>query len=80
MNRPGPVGLTILVAFSIPVIIEIRTIMAMLGYEIPASIFFPVAALIVALAVGLVLLLPEDEEDSQGNETGEATPGNQPAR
>jgi len=65
VNRPGPVGLTILLAFSIPVVIEARTLFAMVGIDIPARVYLPAAALVLALVFGALLLLPE--EDGEGN-------------
>lgn len=65
MRRPGPVGLLLLVAFSIPVVIEVRTVLSMVGIDIPAAVFFPVAAVAVALVVVALRVLPEGEESDR---------------
>lgn len=60
MNRPGPAGLLVALAFGIVFVIEGRTVLGMLGFELPLSVYFPVAGLLlVAMFVGL-LLLPKD--------------------
>lgn len=69
MKRPGPVGLVILLAFAVPAVIEFRTVLSMVGIDVPARIYFPAAALVVALVVGGVLLWPE-----AGPEGGEGNP------
>ena len=62
MNRPGPVGLTILLAFAIVGIVEFRTVLTMLGIDVAATVYFPAAVLLVALVIAVLLLLPEEDE------------------
>lgn len=66
MKRPGPTGLVILLAFAIPVVIEARTLFAMLGFDIPARIYLPAAAVVLAIVFSGLLLLPE-KEPPEGN-------------
>lgn len=64
MKRPGPVGLTLVVAFGAVFAIEFRTILVMLGIGVSAEVYYPVA--IGALVVILVTLLALPENDSRG--------------
>lgn len=66
MKRPGPTGLVILLAFTIPVVVEARTLFTMLGFDIPARIYLPAAAVVLALVFGGLWLLPE-KESPEGN-------------
>lgn len=57
MNRPSPAGLLVALAFGIVAVVEGRTVLGMLGFELPVSVYFPVAGLLlVAMLVGLLLL------------------------
>lgn len=57
MNRPSVAGLLVALAFGIVAVVEMRTVLGMLGFELPLSVYFPVAGfLLVALFVGLLLL------------------------
>jgi hypothetical protein len=58
VNRPGPAGLLILAAFAIVFIIELRTLLGMVGLEVTSSVYFPVAFVLLAAAFGALLLLP----------------------
>jgi len=66
MKRPGPVGLLLLLAFAIPVIVEARTLFALLGFDIPARLYLPAAAIVLAVVFGALLLLPGGDVD-EGN-------------
>jgi len=66
VNRPGPVGLVILLAFSIPVVIEARTLLVMFGFDVAMEVYLPAAGVLLALVFGGLLLLPESEDD-EGN-------------
>jgi hypothetical protein len=64
-----------LAAFATVGVIEFRTVLAMLGFEVTATVYFPVAALlIVAVLVGL-LMLPDGEEPP-GSDDGGPSEGN----
>lgn len=58
MERPGPVGLTILLAFAIVAVIEFRTLLSIFGVEVATGLYYPVAAVVVALAVAALFTLP----------------------
>lgn len=65
MNRPGPVGLTILLAFALVAIIELRTVFAMVGIEVAAMVYYPAAIVLVALVIGALLLLGEEGDSGK---------------
>lgn len=62
MKRPGPVGLLVLLAFAIPVIIELRTILSMFGIDLPYSVFVGAVVVLLAAIVLAIFWLPEDDE------------------
>lgn len=62
MKRPGPVGLLVLLAFAIPVIIEIRTVLSMFGIDLAPDVFVGAVMIVLAAIVLAVFWLPEDEE------------------
>lgn len=62
MKRPGPVGLLVLLAFAIPVIIEIRTVLSMFGIDLAPDVFVGAVVIVLAAIVLAVFWLPEDEE------------------
>lgn len=64
MKRPGPVGLVIGLAFAIPVILELRTVLSMIGIDVALDIYFVAMTVLLAVIVGLVMLLPEGEEEN----------------
>jgi hypothetical protein len=61
MNRPGPVGMTIILTFAIVAIIEFRTVLAMVGLEVPTSYYFGVATALVVVALGVLYLLTDEK-------------------
>lgn len=70
MNRPSKTGLLVLLAFSVPVIVEFRTVLSMVGVELPLSTYLGIASVFVVLALVGIWLLPEKEspeEDTSGN-------------
>ena len=72
MKRPGPVGVTIGLAFAIVAAIEFRTVLAMVGVDVAASVYYPAAALLIILVLGATLLLPADAEGGEGPDPGNA--------
>lgn len=64
MKRPGPAGLLVLFAFAIVLTIELHTLLGMVGLKIGASIYFPVAGLLLVVIFLTLLLLPY-RSDSQ---------------
>ena len=62
MKRPGPVGLTVLLAFLLVAVIEFRTLLGILGFEVPPRPYFAIAAVLIALLVAGLSRLPEDAE------------------
>lgn len=57
MKRPSPAGLLVGLAFAIPVLIELRTVLVWLGFDVPLSLYAPVAILaVVAMVAGLWLV------------------------
>lgn len=50
-------------AFAIPVIPELRTVLSMIGIGIRLDVYFVVMTILLAVIVGLVMLLPEGEEE-----------------
>lgn len=76
MKPPGPVGVTMLLAFATVGVIELRTVLSMLGIEVAAPVYYPVAALVVFLVIAALVLLPDREQPtpSDGGETTEGDP------
>lgn len=68
MKRPGPVGVLIGLAFAIPVVIELRTVLAFLGVHIDAGIYYPIVAAVLVVAAAVILLAPERGEPGNPNE------------
>lgn len=62
MKRPSTAGLLILLAFSIPVIVEFHTVLAYLGIHVPFELYLPVTVALALLTVTALWLLPEKEE------------------
>jgi hypothetical protein len=57
VKRPSPAGLLVGLAFAIPVLIELRTVLVWLGFDVPLSLYAPVAILaVVAMVAGLWLV------------------------
>ncbi len=66
MKRPTPGGLLIGVALVIPVLIEFRTVLVWLGFDVPLGLYAPSAvALVGALAAALWFL--GEEAPDEGN-------------
>lgn len=61
MNRPGPAGLLILLAFAVVFAIEFKTVLAMFGLDVASGVYFPVVAMLIALVFAVLLLLPDGE-------------------
>jgi hypothetical protein len=62
MKRPSRAGLLVLLAFLIPVIIELRTVLSMLGIEVSSGPYLGVMIAMVVLATIAIFLLPEKRE------------------
>lgn len=62
MNRPGPVGTTMLLAFGLVAVIEFRTVLAMLGVEIPVGPYFGASVGAIGIGLALLYLVSEDHE------------------
>jgi lipopolysaccharide export LptBFGC system permease protein LptF len=62
MNRPGPAGLLVLLAFGIVAVVELRTVLGMFGFEVPHVVYFPVAGLLLVAIFVTLLMLPSKSE------------------
>jgi hypothetical protein len=60
MKRPGPVGMTILLTFAIVAVIEFRTVLAMVGLDVPLRPYFGVATVLMIVALALLYLFSEE--------------------
>jgi len=61
MNRPGPVGVTIVLAFVVVAAIEFRTLLGMFGLEVATQTYYGIAGALVVLAVLGLFALPKKE-------------------
>jgi uncharacterized membrane protein len=61
MKRPGPVGTTILLTFAIVAVIEFRTVLAMVGIEVPTGPYFLASTVIVVAALAALYLFSEQQ-------------------
>lgn len=61
MKRPSKAGLLVLLAFSIPVIVELRTVLAMVGIDIPLGTYLLVSGVGILLAFIAIILAPPRE-------------------
>ena len=59
MNRPGPVGIAVLLAFSVVAIVEFRTVLGMVGIDVAVGPYFAGAAVLLAGAALALFALPE---------------------
>lgn len=59
-----------LLAFATVGVIELRTVLSISGVEVAASVYYSVAALVVALVVAALLLLPERDSGENGGPEG----------
>ncbi|MFT4945229.1 MAG: hypothetical protein ACI9K3_001173 [Halovenus sp.] len=59
-----------LLAFATVGVIEFRTVLSMFGVEVATGVYYPVAALVVALVVAALLLLPERDSGDDGGPEG----------
>lgn len=62
MNRPGPAGLLVVLAFAIVAVVELRTLLGMFGLEVPHVVYFPVAGLLLVAIFVTLLMLPSKKE------------------
>ena len=71
--RLSPAGAMILVAFSIPVAVELRTLFSLFGVDLPLA---AVAVFEVVMLVGIfaLLRLSRDGDDEEGNDDGRSAP------
>lgn len=69
MKRPGPVGVLIALAFAIPVVVELRTVLAFLGIHVDAGVYYPVVTAALLVAAAVILLIPERGSPGNPNET-----------
>lgn len=72
MNRPGPVGFTLLATFGLVATIEFRTVLSMVGIETTAELYFPIAFLVLAIALAALYFLPGQQGDSDEEPPAEA--------
>jgi type IV secretory pathway VirB2 component (pilin) len=61
MKRPGPVGVTIVLAFVVVAAIEFRTLLGMFGLDVATQTYYGIASALVALAVLALFALPKKE-------------------
>lgn len=66
MNRPGPVGITIILAFAIVAAIEARTLLAMFGIEVATQLYYGVATAVIVVAILSLFALPKTESAPTG--------------
>ncbi|MFT4946174.1 MAG: hypothetical protein ACI8TL_000407 [Natronomonas sp.] len=64
MNRPGPAGLTIVLAFTIVAAIEFRTLLGMFGINIASQLYYGIATTVVASVLLALFALPENDTAS----------------
>lgn len=67
MKRPGAVGITMFLVIAFPFVIEFRTALAWFGLDVSTQLYYPAAAVVLALVVAGLRLLPE--EPDSGNPT-----------
>lgn len=72
MNRPGPVGFTLLATFGLVATIEFRTVLSMVGLEVTAAFYFPVALTVLAAVLAALYFLPENRDDSDEDPPADA--------
>lgn len=58
MNRPGPVGFTLLATFGLVATIEFRTVLSMVGIDVSTVVYFPVALTVLAVVLAGLYFLP----------------------
>lgn len=61
MKRPGPTGITIVIAFAIVAAIETRTLLSMFGIELSIGMYYAAAATVVVGVLIALLALPKKE-------------------
>lgn len=66
MNRPGPVGVTMILAFAFVAAIELRTVLAMVGIAVPVVPYAVATAGLIGAVLAALYFLPEDD---RGNPT-----------
>jgi len=67
VKRPTPWGLAIGVALAIPVLIEARTLLVWLGYDVPLDVYAPVAIAVVGLLALAIWTFGEEGGGREGN-------------
>lgn len=67
MKRPGPVGIVVLLAFAIVAAIEFRTLLGMFGIDVATGTYYPAAAVVIALIVAALVVLPEKDTSQASN-------------
>lgn len=64
MKRPGPTGMTILLAFAVVAAIETRTLFGMFGIELSTKLYYAAAATVIAGVLLALLALPKKDTAS----------------
>jgi len=60
MNRPGPVGIALVLAFAVIAVIEFRTVLGMAGIDIAVGPYFAGAAILLVGGGATLLAVPEE--------------------
>lgn len=60
MRRPSLGGLLIVLALSVPVLVELRTVLVWLGLDVPIAIYVPAAILLVVIVGAAVWVIGEE--------------------
>lgn len=66
MRRPTPGGLLIGLALSIPVLVEFRTVLVWVGFDVPIDLYVPATLVVVGLVVAAIWTFGEEAPD-EGN-------------
>lgn len=72
MNRPGPVGFTLLATFGLVATIEFRTVLSMVGIDVTTAVYFPVALTVLAAVLVALYFLPGNRGGADGEPPAEA--------
>lgn len=59
MRRPSRAELLVGLAVAVPIIIELRTVFAWLGFAVPLTVYAPSAALVLAVVVAVLWVFGE---------------------
>ncbi|MEF8937114.1 hypothetical protein [Halobacteriaceae bacterium SHR40] len=60
MNRPGPVGIALVLAFAVVAVIEFRTVLGMVGIDIAIGPYFAGAAILLVGGAAALFAVPEE--------------------